>query len=227
VAEGGLARAARSKREAGSQFGRSYHGGAPCTGGPGVHPGGKKSPPKLLAMDHGSVDVIRSVCTVHPKWHPQRRWLGFEGAAADIVRCILQYICHIVHCQLQGPGQRPRPRGWGLFQIDNSGRPALALRARSTRPRPAVGADAECACVYHVGFALCIPHRRCIEAGGGEPSAELEAPSRTPNCKTGHAFLWHGFDSRWPEEWTHEVWALWLRVHGSAQSRSTATGRSD
>ena len=29
VAEGGLARAARSKREAGSQFGRNYHGGAP------------------------------------------------------------------------------------------------------------------------------------------------------------------------------------------------------
>jgi hypothetical protein len=42
VAEGGLVRAARSKREAGSQFGRNYHGGAP--GGRG-YLGGKKKPP--------------------------------------------------------------------------------------------------------------------------------------------------------------------------------------
>jgi hypothetical protein len=42
-------RAARSKREAGSQFGRNYHGGAP--GGRGhLAPGGQKKTSKL-AMD--------------------------------------------------------------------------------------------------------------------------------------------------------------------------------
>jgi hypothetical protein len=54
VAEGGLARAARSKREAGSQFGRNHHGGAPKGR---VHLGGKKNPSKL------DMDVIRSMCT--------------------------------------------------------------------------------------------------------------------------------------------------------------------
>jgi hypothetical protein len=54
VAEGGLARAARSKREAGSQFGRNYHGGAP--GGRG-YLGGKKNTSKL------AMDVITSMCT--------------------------------------------------------------------------------------------------------------------------------------------------------------------
>jgi hypothetical protein len=48
VAEGGLARAARSKREAGSQFGRNYHGGAP--GGRRGYLGGKTNTSKL-AMD--------------------------------------------------------------------------------------------------------------------------------------------------------------------------------
>jgi hypothetical protein len=56
VAKGGLARAARSKREAGSQFGGNYHGGAP--GGRG-YLGDKKNPSKL-AM---AMDVIRSMCT--------------------------------------------------------------------------------------------------------------------------------------------------------------------
>jgi hypothetical protein len=54
VAKGGLARAARSKREAGSQFGGNYHGGAP--GGRG-YLGDKKKTSKL------ATDVIRSMCT--------------------------------------------------------------------------------------------------------------------------------------------------------------------
>jgi hypothetical protein len=47
VAEGGLARAARSKREAEteSQFGRNYHGPRGCTGGAGAPGGPKEIPP--------------------------------------------------------------------------------------------------------------------------------------------------------------------------------------
>jgi hypothetical protein len=54
VAEGGLARAARSKREAGSQFGGNYHGGAP---------GGRQlaAPGETCAEDHDDDDFRRVV----------------------------------------------------------------------------------------------------------------------------------------------------------------------
>jgi hypothetical protein len=89
VAEGGLARAARSKREAGSQFGRNYHGGAPGVWG---YLGGKK---KYLQIGHGC-----NYIDVHPKWHPRGRWLNFEDAAAatgsfaSLVACLCPWICH-------------------------------------------------------------------------------------------------------------------------------------